>query len=84
MANLDIIGYLAGFLMAISLSPQLIKAWKTKSTKDISIMWTMFVMIGLILWIIYAISNKIMPLLIFASIEFSMTFLLFVLKIKYK
>ena len=84
MANPEIIGYLAGFLMAVALSPQIIKAWKTKSTRDISIIWTMFVMVGLILWIAYAISNKIMPLLIFASIEFSMTSLLFILKIKYK
>ena len=84
MANLEIIGYLAGFLMAIALSPQIIKAWKTKSTRDISIVWTIIVMIGLVLWIIYAISDKIMPLLIFASIEFSMTVLLFILKIKYK
>ena len=84
MVNPDIIGYIAGFLMAIALSPQIIKAWKTKSTKDISIVWTVIVLIGLILWIAYAILNKIMPLLIFASIELSMTFLLFILKIKYK
>ena len=84
MVNPEIIGYIAGFLMAIALSPQIIKAWKTKSTKDISIIWTVIVLIGLILWIAYAILNKIMPLLIFASIELSMTFLLFILKIKYK
>ena len=84
MVNPEIIGYIAGFLMAIALSPQIIKAWKTKSTKDISIVWTVIVLIGLILWIVYAILNKIMPLLIFASIELSMTFSLFILKIKYK
>ena len=41
------IGYLAGIIVAISLSPQLIKAWKTKSTKDISIIWTLTYMAGL-------------------------------------
>ena len=84
MANLEIIGYLAGFLIAIALSPQLIKTWKTKSTKDISILWTMMLMTGLLLWFVYAAVNKILPLLIFASIEFLMTFLLFIMKLIYK
>ncbi|MBI2652385.1 hypothetical protein HYX00_02865 [Candidatus Woesearchaeota archaeon] len=84
MANLEFVGYLAGFLVAIALSPQLIKTWRTKSTKDISILWTLTLMTGLILWIVYAVANKILPLAIFASIEFSMALILFVLKIKYK
>ena len=84
MANLEIVGYLAGFLVAIALSPQLIKTWKTKSTKDISILWTLMFIIGLFLWIVYAVANKIFPLLIFASIEFLMAFSLFILKIIYK
>ena len=84
MANIKIIGYLAGFLIAIALSPQLIKIWRTKSTKDISILWTLMLMFGLLLWVVYAISNKILPLLIFASIEFLMTLSLFVMKLIYK
>jgi|TARA_Y100000310_G_C20535182_1_gene740502 MtN3 and saliva related transmembrane protein len=55
MINFEIIGYLAGFIVAITLSPQLIKAWKTKSTKDISISWTLIYMTGLSLWVAYGI-----------------------------
>jgi len=35
---LDFVGYLAGFIVAIALAPQVIKAWRTKSTKDISLL----------------------------------------------
>mgnify|MGYP001562148427 FL=1 len=84
MANIEIIGYLAGFLIAIALSPQLIKTWRTKLTKDISILWTLMLMFGLLLWVVYAIANKILPLLIFASIEFLMMLSLFVMKLIYK
>ena len=84
MANLEIIGYLAGFLIAIALSPQLIKTWKTKSTKDISILWTLMLMTGLLLWVVYAAVNKILPLLIFAAVEFLMIFSLFIMKLIYK
>ena len=84
MANLEIVGYIAGFLVSIALSPQLIKTWRTKSTKDISVTWTLILMIGLILWIIYAIINKILPLMIFGIIELLMVFSLFVMKLAYK
>ena len=84
MVNLEIVGFLAGFLSAIALSPQLIKTFRTKSTKDISIIWTLMLMIGLLLWIVYATANKILPLLIFAAIEFLMISSLFILKIVYK
>ena len=84
MANVEIIGYLAGFLIAIALLPQLIKTFRTKSTKDISIIWTLMLMTGLLLWVVYAAVNKILPLLIFAAIEFLMTFSLFIMKLIYK
>jgi len=84
MAELEIVGFLAGFLVAFALSPQLIKTWKTKSTKDISLHWTLLLMIGLFLWIIYAIVNNIVPLAIFATIEFSMATALFIMKLIYK
>lgn len=84
MANIEIIGYIAGFFVAVSLSPQLIKTWRTKSTKDISILWTLVLMFGLFLWVIYGLANKILPIMIFASIEFLMALTLFAFKILYK
>jgi|TARA_B100001971_G_C18152047_1_gene516379 MtN3 and saliva related transmembrane protein len=79
MINFEIIGYLAGFIVAISLSPQLIKAWKTKSTKDISISWTLIYMTGLSLWVVYGIGIASWPIIVTLSIEFLMAFSLFIL-----
>jgi len=84
MVNLEIVGYLAGFIVAVSLSPQVIKAWRTKSTKDISITWTLIYMTGLFLWIIYGIGINSLPIIVTLSVEFLMAFSLFVLKLKYK
>jgi len=84
MAELEIVGFLAGFLVAFALSPQLIKTWKTKSTKDISLHWTSLLMTGLLLWVIYAVVNKIVPLAVFATIEFFMATTLFIFKLIYK
>lgn len=34
----EIVGYIGGFLIAVALTPQLIKTYKSKSTRDISFM----------------------------------------------
>jgi MtN3 and saliva related transmembrane protein len=54
MRYIDILGYVAGILVVISLLPQAIKSWKTKSTKDISLLRYIIYVTGLILWITYA------------------------------
>ena len=79
----EIAGYLAGFLLAIALTPQLIKTWKTKSAKDISLVWTFIALTGLISYVVYAAKNLIMPLLIFCIIEAMMVISLIILKIMY-
>ena len=80
---LEFVGYLAGFVVAIALSPQVIKAWKTKSTKDISTTWNLTLMTGLLLWVIYGIANSILPLIIFGLVEFSIASSLLILKLRY-
>jgi len=80
----ELIGYAAGICTASSLIPQVYKSWKTKSTRDISFLWNLILMIGLTLWVIYGYSKESLPILIFAGLEMLMTFSMLVLKIKYK
>ena len=81
--TLEFIGYLGGFLIAVALAPQLVKTWKTKSAKDLSLLWTTLSLIGLILYGVYAVVNMVLPLLTFATIESIMIIILIILKIKY-
>jgi len=84
MDIIHIIGYIATFTIAISLTPQVIKSWKTKSTKDISILWNSIYVIGLLLFLVYAVGINEMPIIIGASIELSLAISLFVAKFIYK
>jgi MtN3 and saliva related transmembrane protein len=84
MYQIEIIGYIAGFLVATALAPQIIKTWKIKSAKDISTLWVVVLMSGLFLWIVYAIIQVIMPLAVFGIIEFSMALILLIFKFIYK
>jgi MtN3 and saliva related transmembrane protein len=83
MNEVEAVGYLAGLLVSISLVPQVLKTWRTKSADDISLIWTIVLMSGLVLWIVYAILKRILPLTVFASIEFSMALLLCLFKLSF-
>lgn len=81
--NIEIIGYIAGSLVTVSLLPQVVKSYKTKSTEDISVVYTSILMAGLALWVVYAYLNNVVPLLVFATTEFILATSLFVLKLSY-
>lgn len=83
MNYIDLLGYAAGILVVISLLPQVIKSWKTKSTKDISLARYVIYIIGLILWIIYAIIIQNGPVAVMNSIGLILAILILFLKLKY-
>lgn len=53
--ELQLIGYLAGFLTTVCMFPQLLKILITKSAKDVSIITFVVLILGEILWIIYGV-----------------------------
>ncbi|MCK4634274.1 MAG: PQ-loop repeat-containing protein [Candidatus Aenigmarchaeota archaeon] len=79
----ETVGFLGGLLLALALVPQLLKTWKTKSAKDLSLLWTSIALMGLILYAVYAAKNAVIPLLIFSTIEAIMIATLIILKILY-
>ena len=83
MNLIEIVGFLAGSLIAVSFLPQVIKSWKTKSTNDIAISLTVFNLSGQILWAIYGIGINSISLILMSSITSLITLSLFILKIKH-
>lgn len=81
--NIDLIGYFGMVVIAISLIPQVIKAWKTKSTSDISIVWNSIYVFGILIWLVYAIGISSQPLLLSCIVEGSLAFSLLILKVRY-
>jgi MtN3 and saliva related transmembrane protein len=49
------LGYLAGALTVVSLWPQVLRAWRTKQTKDLSIRTFVLLITAGVLWITYGI-----------------------------
>jgi MtN3 and saliva related transmembrane protein len=83
MHPVDLLGYVAGILVVISLVPQVIRSWKTKSTKDISFSRYVIYIVGLILWITYAIITDNGPVAVMNSAGLILALSILYLKIKY-
>lgn len=83
MNNVEIIGFTAGIFLAVSLIPQIIKSWKTRSTKDISLIWSLINLIGETLWIVYGFYLNSYSLIVMSSISFLMNVFMMSLKIKF-
>jgi len=82
MAYVDLIGFAAGFLTTIALLPQALKAWKTKSTKDVSIVWIVTLTTGVVLWLVYGLMIASWP--VAAANFFTLVLCLVVLYLKMK
>ncbi|MBI5415095.1 SemiSWEET transporter [Candidatus Peregrinibacteria bacterium] len=84
MPYIDILGYIAGILVTISLIPQTIKSWKTKSTKDLSLSRYTIYTSGLMLWSVYGFLKPNYPIGIMSVIGFFLALSILLLKIRYK
>lgn len=78
-----LIGYGAGITTAIALLPQVMKSWQTKSTQDISLSWTLIYTFSMILWVVYGILLRQVPMMATLSIELLLYVILLTLKIKH-
>ncbi len=78
----DIIGYLAAFFSTISLLPQIIKLYRERSARAISVIMYSLYSIGTVLWLLYGILLNSVPLIITEVITliFALTILMMKLK----
>lgn len=79
----ELIGFAAGALVTISYLPQVIKSWKTKSTRDVSLFLGLINSIGQILWIVYGAVIHSSSLTAMSSLTLSLTLSLLFLKVKH-
>ena len=59
---IELIGYLAAIMGTICWIPQVLKVWRTRQTKDLSLITNMLILITMTLWLIYGIAIGSAPL----------------------
>lgn len=80
---IEILGYSAGAITALTFLPQVIKTWKEKSARDISLLMFVIAAVNEVMWIVYGalLDNWVIILTNAAVLAMSMTMIY--LKLKY-
>ena len=84
MDYVTVFGLVAATLTVIAFFPQLMKTWKTKSTKDISLGMFSAFSVGVFLWFVYGILIGDLPVTIANLLTFIQAFIILMFKLKYK
>ena len=82
--NPSVIGITAGLLCTISFIPQVIKIYKTKNAKDLSLVTFSMFSAGVSLWTLYGIVLKDYPIIFANAVTLAFSLMILTMKIKYK
>ncbi len=83
MDYVSFIGFFAGACTTIAFLPQLVKAWNTKSTKDLSMPTFATFCLGTIMWLAYGFLTANPPLIAANVVTVFIAAGIIVLKLKY-
>ncbi len=83
MLSAELFGFVAGALMTVGFLPQVIRVFKLKSAREISLIFNTFLLIGLISWVIYGVYFELTPVILWNSIAVALALALLYAKLKY-
>lgn len=84
MTGIQILGMLAGTITSITFLPQVIKVWKSRSAKDLSLVMLLLLSTGVLLWLVYGLVIADAAIIYTNSMVLLMTLILLYFKLEYK
>lgn len=78
------IGFVAAILTTIAFVPQVVKTYKTRHTKDISLFMYVIFSAGVLLWTIYGIILGLIPVILANSVTLLLSIFVLIMKIRYR
>lgn len=83
LSGVEILGYVAGLLTAFTFLPQVIKTWKTRSAKDVSLAMFIIAFTNQVMWLVYGILIENWVIISTNAVMLGMTGIMISLKLKY-
>ncbi len=77
------IGLLAGCLTTFAFVPQLIKIWRSRSARDVSLSMFTIVLTGIIFWFVYGLLRQDIVVILANAVTLVLALAILVLKIKF-
>jgi MtN3 and saliva related transmembrane protein len=83
LISAELLGFIAGALATSSTIPQLVRIFKLKSAYEISMAFTILLLSGISLWLVYGIYLSLTPVIIWNAIGTGCVAMLLFAKLKY-
>lgn len=84
MESASVLGFIAGTFTTIAFVPQVIKIWKSKHARDISMGTFAIFSFGVMMWLVYGIQLGAMPIILANGVTLLLSLTILVFKLKYK
>ncbi|MGB5924848.1 MAG: SemiSWEET family transporter [Dehalococcoidia bacterium] len=83
MSAQEVLGYIAGVFVTVALVPQVAKIFRLKSAAEISLPFTILLLVGLLCWLGYGILFQLLPVIFCNAVGASLVATLLFGKMKY-
>lgn len=83
MSHIEYLGLLAGLLTTFATVPQIIRVYKLKSAREISLLFNSSLLVGVIIWLVYGILRDLLSLIIWNAIGIVLNSWLLFAKLKF-
>ena len=77
------LGLVAGALVTCSMIPQLIRIFQLKSAREISMLFTTLLLLGMVGWLTYGIYLSLTPVILWNAIGIALVSVLLFAKLRY-
>jgi MtN3 and saliva related transmembrane protein len=83
LSSQEVLGFIAGLLVTVSLVPQVIKIFRLKSAVEISLPFTVILLVGTLCWLGYGILFQLFPVIFWNAAGAGLVATLLSAKLKY-
>ena len=87
LLNIDpvlVLGLVAGAFTTVAFVPQVIRTWKVKSARDLSLAMIGLNSTGIFLWLVYGLCVRSFPIIVANLVTFILMSAVLILAIKYR
>lgn len=83
MTPVDWLGTVAGFFTTIAFLPQVLKVWRSRSARDISLGMYAILLVGIVCWVAYGWILSIWPVIIANGVTLVLVALVIAMKVRW-
>jgi MtN3 and saliva related transmembrane protein len=83
LVSQDVVGFIGGALTTAALVPQVVRLYQIKSALEISLPFTLLLLMGMLCWLGYGILFHLFPVILWNAVGSTLVAMLLFAKLKY-